>query len=484
MVRISGDAFPPPPEHFIQRLQFHGTLAASGQTLPGIEAVIDYDETGKESSTGGILGNNETARAIEGLETRRLPRAARLSSADGGIEATVDFNNIITRGSGPGPTGLVAKFRCRELTLTSRVEQEPGDTRLMTFFMAGPKAHWGAATRRKLSYTGEASAEVQDVEVPLDIELPVTVEARPHFFYSQKAADRDEVVRNVLGITVKTTEPRAELADEAFAEAARGLVDDCSLLVSFLAGSWASWYGYVLWTSDRYVRHFRRIRSGTETDMQDTPVEVYKGRDFLRTALPRLRQLRSQRMEPRLAILHAISAAEARSLEERFIRLLLALESLKDLHSQERDSILPSGLFRRVKRALRGVLAEFASGDTPEVTQQQLTSLERKLPDLNRPAFAELVDAMLAEYGLEWRDLYPPDLEIRRPPFIALRDQLIHTGAVDSPPQLDLESIRVQGLVERVILKMLGWEDVSSSPRPWFDVLIRTQLGNEQASPT
>jgi hypothetical protein len=309
----------------------------------------------------------------------------------------------------------------------------------------------------------------------------MSMEARPHYFYSKKPGDEDEVARNVLGITIKSTQPLAKSAGgAAFLETALTIIDDCCLLVSFLSGSWVTWYAYHLWTETQLVEHYRTVRHGVETDSQDTPVPLFKSREFLRTAIPRLRQLRCQSMDPHLAIRHAIAAAEAQTLEERFIGYFLALESLKDLHSQQRNSILPPSLFRKVKRALRESLAGFGHGEGIPLTQQQLVSLERKLPDLNRPAFVELLEAMLAEYGLDWRDLYPRTLESPRPPFIGLRDQLIHTGAVDSRPQLDLETIRLEGLVERVILRMLGWEDISSSPRPWFYELVKTKVGTEQ----
>lgn len=130
-----------------------------------------------------------------------------------------------------------------------------------------------------------------------------------------------------------------------------------------------------------------------------------------------------------------------------------------------------------MRRAIRAALEDLTAAGALSVEDQ--ASLEQKLPELNRRAFAEQLEQLLHEYDVAWRDLYPPAAELPRPRFIGLRDKLVHTGAVESLPALELEIIRLQGLVERILLRMLGWQDITHAPRPRFQMLIQTKLGDE-----
>jgi hypothetical protein len=476
--------FPAPPQPFTKRSQFNASLAYRGKTLEDLEVVLDWDELGQSDPRGWVLGNNETYAAIEKLGERGLPHDAVIATLQQTTVATVDVTEIRSRGYEKGPTGTVASFVCRDLCFRHDFNEPVSAKRSITFLMAGPYAHWGAQFSRRVSYTGEATVKTYDTSLLDDVVPHFSFAIRPHFFYSSHSDDQDrrqERCARVLSITVTTEVGRELLSDDEFIRSATEAIDDASLLVSFLSGSWTTWYGYFVSTGDRLVEYFRQTRRGQAIDRQDTPVQTPHVREFLRRAVSRLRLLRAENREPRLALLHTISAAEATSLEERFIRLFFALESLKDLHarSQEREWILPEKRFAKVRRKVRSALEELVSSEDALLSTDEQAALERKLPELNRPAFAELLENLLRDHGVEWRDLYPPHADLSRPRFIALRDKLVHTGTVDPTAALDLETIRLQGLVERVLLRMLDWEDISSAPRSWFRMLLLKKLGDE-----
>lgn len=474
MPRFFGDDFPTPPQPFIQRHQFRATLSFKGQSLPDIEVLIDRDDLGRTDPKGHLLGNNDTFKAIEILDDRRyMPHGVALAGDE--IEATIDIVSLRSRGYGSGPTGLVGDFICRDVRLTFDLGERSSSSRTITFFLAGPPAHWQISYMPEVSYDGTASMKFHhDDTLKPDLPLPFTVRLRPHFFY---AHSDHSAVAHVQAIEIKTEQPREELSDDDFLRAATEFVDDCCLLVSLVAGSWSTWYGYAFEAGDRLVQTTRQIRRGPEVDDQDTPVGRWDGRKFLAQAVPALRALRASGKDPRLAMLHAISAREARSLEEEFIRYFFALESLKELHADalDADRVVPENQFRKVRHAVEAGLQALAADPAAPFTQDHLAAFRRKLPELNRPAFAEILDRLLAHYALEWRDLYPPDANLPRPAFVGVRDQLVHTGLSD-PKTLELEIIRLQGLVERILLRMLGWEDLHNAPRSRFRLLLHTTL--------
>ena len=481
-VRFSSEHFPRPPEPFTRRHQFSATLSLREKTIQE-EVVLDWDDLGRSQPHGYVLGNNETHEALNGLDDSRLPRGVRITSKELGLETLADFSLLRKRGPGQGPIGIIGHFRSRTVTQEDRFEETAFSRRVVTFFLQGPREHWPTWYSRELSYTGDTKTKIYEKELPLDLDLPLRLEVTPHFFYSEIESKEQEqtVSADVVAVTASIDMSRAELSDDDFVRTATEVIDDCCLLVSFLAGSWTTWYGYALQAGDRLVQHHRAARFGRDTDSQDTPVPTHQTAAFLKTAVGRLRQLRKEGKEPRLALRHAIAAAEARSFEERFLSLFLALESLKDLYARSRDRELtmPKKRFDKVQRALRSALADTRNDPAAALTDDQLASVERKLPDLNRPAFAEILEEMLQHYGVEWRDLYPPATSLTRPRFISIRDTLIHTGSIVSPKVLEIEMIRLQGVVERVLLRTLGWEDTFCSPRTWFHGLLRTQMGDE-----
>ncbi len=271
-----------------------------------------------------------------------------------------------------------------------------------------------------------------------------------------------------------------QLSDEEFVHVATGLVNDASLLVSFLAGSWVGWYGYTLATSSQvrdYARWIRQARA-QEPDTHDFLVPRHLTREFLKTAVPTLRSLREEGTDLYMAIAHVIAAQETTVLEERFTNFVFALEKLKDVYAVRggREYIVDEGKWRVLKRNLGQAIRDgIARG---ELSGGEAASLNRKLPDLRRPALGEVLEDMLQTYRVSWRDLYPAKLDSVSPPFIDVRDKLLHSNRSVAPHRIWYEVLRVQAVVERVLLRMLGWADIDCSPRDYFREVLQSELGD------
>jgi hypothetical protein len=312
--RFSEHDFPGSLQPFTQRRQFDATLSYKGKTLD-VEVVLDWDVLGRSAPHGWILGNNHLSKVIEHLDDPSyLPRGAVIAAADPDADAdaitvTVNLTMLQRRGYEKGPTGIVATFAGREVTFDHRFHEPSGPKRRLTFLMAGPEVHWAAYHRREVSYTGNAKVEPHRQEFLVDLELPFSLEIRPHFFYSPLGEEREhQACAHVLSISATTETSQDVLPDEEFVRTASAVIDDASLLVSFLSGSWATWYGYMFAAGDHFAEHFRHARQGRpDIDRFDIPVDMSKTREFVKVAVGRLRQLRTEKRDPRLALLHAIS---------------------------------------------------------------------------------------------------------------------------------------------------------------------------------
>lgn len=481
---VQFDRFPPPVPLFVKRYQFPASLQLKDRLLENVEVVLDLDPLGRHTPQGCFLGNSALAKAIENLaDPQRLPRKVTLLSKEPGFSALIDVRSLHRVLGEPSPTGAIGDFECRHVTHEQNYEGAEPAWREVCFFLAGPRRDWMCSYSHGTSYTGESKVEVYDPELPLDIDLPFKVEVRPHFFHSEMPVEKHGVTATVVSLVIHTDKPRSELSDDDLVLEATGVADDCCLLVSFLSGARVAWYEHVLATADRLVRHARPAPPAPpfEPEMEDSPVRYEKKRSFLKTGIRRLRALREEQADPHIAIAYTISGRQAASLEETFTHYFFALEMLKDFYirSEGQEKILHAKAFAVVRSTVKAAIQTLAETKPDLGLAPAMHVIEKKLSELNRPPLWESLQGLLKKHGVEWKDIYPDAPGLPAPRFISLRNRLVHTGTTASPHELWFETIRLGGVVERLLLAMLGWTDFVYAPRPWLHMLLRAKMGTE-----
>jgi len=87
--------------------------------------------------------------------------------------------------------------------------------------------------------------------------------------------------------------------------------------------------------------------------------------------------------------------------------------------------------------------------------------MRAKIPELNRPSLRFVLDALFFRYNIDWTDIYPSTGDFT---LIKTRDKLFHSSQEPNFDLLFKETNRLQAIIERLLLRMLGWEDLSHSP--------------------
>jgi hypothetical protein len=105
-----------------------------------------------------------------------------------------------------------------------------------------------------------------------------------------------------------------------------------------------------------------------------------------------------------------------------------------------------------------------------------LGMLREKLPELNRPSIASQLQWLCDSLGVTWRDLYPPNVSLDRPRFIRTRNEIFHSNAPVDGAFVLRETYRVSALFERLILKVLGWTDLSATGSAGAEIPITDDL--------
>lgn len=109
-----------------------------------------------------------------------------------------------------------------------------------------------------------------------------------------------------------------------------------------------------------------------------------------------------------------------------------------------------------------------------------------KMNELNRPSIREVVKWLMRDYQVFYDDLYPNQTftlpftfpkTIKDPAtFFTTRNKLIHTADEIDSAHLFKETYCLRSLVERLILKMLGWNDMSGAPEEGLRLFLTGEL--------
>lgn len=363
--------------------------------------------------------------------------------------------------SGGAAVGIVASLTPHDLTITRKDEALDSAGRVVTFLLTGPRRPWNVVWIGERSYLGKQDIHLDDHILPLDIDLPFEVRVLPWFVYDKDPEHENvTLTTNVLSLQFKTSLSMTELPNEILLQRATTVADDILLLMSFAARRWCTWYAVFFSSKGERRTQLRRARecSTIEPDWNDTLIEPERSSSFLRTAISEFSKSRAKGCDLYMPLVYYISGAEAKHMEEQFTTFFLALERINDQFRRSQgvlDHILSNKEFdllvKGVKQKIRVTV--------PSPENRKL--MYEKIRELNRPAFSSVLTSLLAGNRVDWQDLYPLG---RAFTIVKTRDSLFHTSGNPDFDSFSLELIRLQSLVERLLLLMLGWRDFSRSP--------------------
>jgi len=463
-----------PKQPFTERLEFVGSITQGEKIAEGLHFVLQFTKIKEGLITGCILGTQATFREISKVSALPGPTLQMCSQERTPMDMKVTSDKVywerVTNISSHSPEMLfkVADLDFHNITIKRPLSQDDIKERHLTFFLCGPKTMWTVFEMREQSFTGDETIEVLDTHITLDESLPFEIEIVPHYFYDQTPPpDGYQLKTKVLALHFRTTKTVAELTDEEFTTQAISITEDLTLLVSFISRRWVTWYSYEFQSNKMLLTYVRQARECPSDSIGHyrSVIPLHQAREFLKLAFTNLRKLRASSLDLEMPIVYFVSGLEAKYLEEQFTVLFLGLERIKDLFAINKAMLenLPRSEFGRLKSNLSGIIQ--SAIQTSEIANR----VQGKLPELNRPSLRTVLEALFSEYKVEWRDLYPPENGFT---LIGTRDSLFHSSKETNFDLFNKELHRLQALLERTMLAMLGWSDIRNSPaedeRKWL----------------
>jgi hypothetical protein len=170
------------------------------------------------------------------------------------------------------------------------------------------------------------------------------------------------------------------------------------------------------------------------------------------------------------AMVYLVTGHNTRVAESSLVSSFTALETVTNGIGgvDGTDQMLAPGAFKRLRKDLESAIESHATGQG--LTAEVVPSIVAKLGELNRPAIAPRVCALIERYNVEWKDLWPDDpLEVGVRNMFKVRNAFVHAGYIDMKGRAYIATRRAHILGERLIWQILGgrreWEDVRSYPR-------------------
>jgi hypothetical protein len=461
-----------PPFH--ERYRFAGKFICGNDSTPEVDVTIEFARLNSGPITGFVLGDSNTAAAFDRAFRWRKP-CQLISSEDDyrqvvadGVLLTTLQQTIGGLNLPRGPIDRVVEFSCREVSETVRRTGPPGE-RGVAFTLAGPLEQILPPDVATRSWTGATTIRERDFSLDVGVPWPGQIELRHTYLWDGiDTADQQGRYARLPGLILRTNLQRSELSDAELLKQAGDLADDLTLLMSFVWRNWIVWFQYEFWRPDAATEHrfhrSRRTESGAG-GFDNSPVGP-NSREFLRRCLPVFRQNRDAGLDLRLPLVYAIPKSESRYVEERLASAFWSLEKLVNLLvlRDGRDRIFGSSRFDRIEKQLKAALESSTSTDSRWGDGGVgLALLRDKLPELNRPSFSAQLKWACHTAGVIWSDLYPPGVDISVPRFIRTRNEIFHSNAAIDGALVLRESLRVTAVIERLVLKLLGWDDLSGT---------------------
>lgn len=442
---------------FHTRYEVFAKIEAGGNQLDNLHTLVNLPENEPGEIEASVVGPGDLVYRIQELtkeyygylifsgqladyRSRLYSKSSRVSSV---MYQTAELNDS---------TQERFTISFGDLTVQEPIFLNKPRTREIVYLLNGPRAAWPVDFYRFPDFYGNATVELSDHIIDIDGQPQFTISVEPRYFHELTYhRDRPEMNVEVLAICFSTLQDYDSYAHSDFLEASSFLADNILLLISFISRRWIKWYSRYCYGKDFVEKRYRRIKPCSNEVLGQSQILI-RSKDvygFLKLALRRMKELCEDGCDVTDSIKLFITAMELETPNEAFPILFLALEKIKVLYAKGGtiDKVMPRETFDRLRNKLADVINN--EGYPSEI----LSELNHKLGNLNGKTIQTVVESLLDDKMIKWADLYPASSKLS---IFKTRHALLH-GSMNYDSDLMIETVRLQVIVERMILNLLGW---------------------------
>lgn len=457
-------------KNFDEVIEFFGSLSDGDHTVGDLQFIVSFSKIKPGRISGKIIGDTDTSRLLVSLMNSKktyLKLISKWENTERYSEKVIihSFSGRYLFGGLKGASE-VANFELYDFNDIYYFEKPHElNERHLTYYLAGVKDIFDVWAMQIPSVNGTTQNKIKGLK--LNIDERVSAEITPWYFYEQSHEDPEiELSTKVLILDFSTSLTKEEFQDNEFLQFGEKASNDLLILYSFLVGQWIVWYSYILETNDRVHSFYRHTRDVTSTKIyrDSIPIKWSDISDFIHSSYKQLNLVRQQGFDLDKVISYYITGSLEKYLETQFTTTFLALEKIKaDYESiNNLGKTLSSNEFEKLKKFISSSISQFTDNKNAE------SDICSKIPELNRPPIRTTIEKIFQFYSIEWKDLYPEGSDLT---IFNTRNKLFHSAKNIDFNYLSKEMERLQILLTRMILKILGWNDLSNTMQSYQSYL-------------
>jgi hypothetical protein len=256
--------------------------------------------------------------------------------------------------------------------------------------------------------------------------------------------------------------PKKELTPKDLKKFAFPALDIFEKQFSMLQRKRVKWFKYQISTKTYSQLLIKNVKDEEydRVDISNYLVEYSKSLEFVKTTHKGFYKLDKNGFDLISPVNYYLSSLEISYIDASYAMLFFALEKLIEesvtKHKSYQEKIIED---KRVSKKLRHKLNQTIEEVISDTDLQNLIS--EKIKELNRPSFRRKLKAVLTHYNIVWKDLYENEKELK---FISIRNQLFHSNKPLIFSEVYKELIRLRSIFERIVLKLISWDDYSNCP--------------------
>ncbi len=455
---------------FSETIEFIGRIFDDENSIDGVHFEIFYSLINDDDISGNIIGSSKLSNDLPKLMNSKSMFLQLEADFEGEKISSkmLSLRNISGFKSARDPNGVmeyeVSKINLYDLQIDYLSKKDFNtNKRNLSFFLDGPVDIWNVRELKKYELNGSVKNEVKEFKLNLADDIKVII--CPRYFYDNKSNEEDiEISTKKFSLVFETDLSLKEFSDDEFILCCTKICEDILLLASYLSKTWIIWYGYYFESPVLFRRYFRDSRDvdHIKVDRHSIPVDVQNINQFFEEGLLSLKKLRSNEIDITLPLTYYIVGQKGKHIEEQFSLLFLALEKIKDLYSIKKgiSKNLLSSEFRRLTSNVKNLI------NGTEINEDKKLKIISKIPELNRPSLRDVLDSIFDEYGIVWKDLYPNASKFT---LIKTRDLLFHSSLEIDSDELFRELNRLEIILDRLFLKMLGCHNISNVKKQYHN---------------
>ena len=456
-------------EPFDERWEILAVFSNGQATTKPLQTFIKYPRVRPGKIIATVLGNKKEAQEIEEV-VRGLDRCCTMSYESkewGGASSKIYSDQVrVLNWTSPvstledRPDTQIAEFELERLEVT-HIYSPKGEERDIIFVLASPFTPWKLLPDKDSMKYGKIRYLDKKLELANNALYDIYV-TELNYFEQDNENSRLLLETSEIGLRFQENDKSRKMSDEEFVSGAKAVVEDLLLLMSFLSRSWIVWYQYSLRTPSTSITNIRQVfRQINEKEpyISDLIVEPSKIDEFISRALYEMQNLRENGLGLEVVINTMLVTYEAKYIDGKFLTLFTALEKLINYYSELNgmQEILSKNIFSKINKEIRKNVKK----EIEDVNIRK--QIYAKLLELNRYPLMFLLEKMYDELNTGLADLYKPNEPIT---LIQTRNSLVHSGKRPKPGVISKDYHRLRALVERVVLRLLKWDDLSNCPKP------------------